>query len=214
MKRPFLIIFLVLFFDQLLKIWVKTHMIPQESITMAGNWFFLTFVENNGMAFGMEFGGEFGKLTLSLFRVIVVGVMAYYLFKAAKNGTLHKGLVVSFSLIVAGAFGNIIDSMFYGLMFSDNYGEVAKFLPEGGGYASFLHGKVVDMFYFPITTFHIPSWSPIYSGESFLFFSPVFNLADFAISTGVGVFLLYQKHFFKEEKKDQPNTETIVPEEV
>ena len=178
-------------------------MIPQESIRMAGDWFFITFVENNGMAFGMEFGGEFGKLILSLFRVIVVGVMAYYLFKAAKKGTLHKGLVVSFSLIVAGAFGNIIDSMFYGLIFSDNYGEVAQFMPEGGGYASFLHGKVVDMFYFPITTFHIPSWSPIYSGESFLFFSPVFNVADFAISTGVGVFLLYQKHFFKEEKKEK-----------
>ena len=118
--------------------------------------------------------------------------------------------MVSFSLIVAGAFGNIIDSMFYGLILSDSYGEVAKFLPEGVGYAGFLHGKVVDMFHFPITKFHIPSWSPIYSGASFLFFSPVFNLADFTISTGVWVSPLYQKHFFKEEKKEQP----VISEEV
>jgi signal peptidase II len=127
--------------------------------------------------------------------------MAYFLFKAARKGTLHKGLVVSFSLIVAGAFGNIIDSMFYGIIFNESHGQIATFLPESGGYASFLHGKVVDMFYFPITTIHLPSWFPGYGGEDFLFFSPVFNLADFAISTGVGVFLIYQKHFFKEEKQ-------------
>lgn len=174
-----------------------------ESIPMAGHWFYITFIENNGMAFGMEFGGEFGKLTLSLFRIIVVGVMAYFLFNAAKKGSLHKGLIVSFSLIIAGAIGNIVDSMFYGLIFNESYGQIAQFMPQGGGYSSFLHGRVVDMFYFPLFNFDFPSWVPFYGGENFLFFSPVFNLADFSISVGVGVFLIYQKHFFKEEKKDE-----------
>jgi signal peptidase II len=200
-KKPLIIILLVLLADQILKFWIKTHMYLGESIRVAGDWFYITFVENYGMAFGMEFGGEYGKLFLSLFRIVVVGTMLYYLFKAAKNNSLHQGLVVSFSLIVAGAIGNIIDSAVYGLLFSDSFGQVATFMPADGGYATFLHGRVVDMFYFPIIESQFPAWFPVWGGEEFTFFSPVFNLADMSISTGVGIFIIYQKHFFKEEKK-------------
>ena len=192
----------VLFFDQVLKFWIKTHLMLGESIRIAGNWFYISFVENNGMAFGMEFGGEFGKLFLSLFRIVVVGVMAYYLLKAAKEKKLHPGLEVSFSLIIAGAIGNIIDSALYGLIFNDSFGQVASFLPPEGGYGTFLHGKVVDMFYFPLFEGHFPSWSPIYATEQFIFFSPVFNIADAAISIGAVIFLFYQKHFFTEKNED------------
>jgi signal peptidase II len=205
LKKSLIILLSVLIVDQLVKVWIKTHMMLGESIQVAGNWFYITFVENNGMAFGMEFGGEFGKLFLSLFRVVVVGVMAYYLLKAAKENKLHPGLQVSFSLIIAGAIGNIIDSAFYGLFFNDSFGQVASFMPPEGTYGKFLHGKVVDMFYFPLFEGHFPSWSPIFSGEAFVFFSPVFNVADSAISIGAVIFMFYQKHFFN-EKQTAPST--------
>lgn len=201
MRKPLLIIFFVLLVDQIVKFWIKTHFMLGESVSVAGDWFYLSFVENNGMAFGLEFGGEFGKLFLSLFRIGVVGAMAWYLFKAAKKKTLHPGLVWSFSFIVAGAIGNIIDSAFYGIIFNDSFGQVASFMPEEGGYGTFLHGYVVDMFYFPIIESHFPDWMPFWGGESFTFFSPVFNVADASITAGAGVFLLFQKHFFKEEGK-------------
>jgi signal peptidase II len=200
-KRSLLIIFLVLLLDQALKVWVKTHMVLGQSFRMAGDWFYITFIENNGMAFGLQFGGEYGKLALSLFRIIVVGIMTYYFFRELRARKLHRGLEISFSLILAGAIGNIIDCMFYGLIFSDSYVQAASLFPPGGGYGTFLHGLVVDMFYFPLIESDFPDWLPIWGGEHFIFFSPVFNLADAAISTGVGVFLLYQKHFFKEGKK-------------
>jgi signal peptidase II len=200
-RKPLLIIFFVLLVDQIVKFWIKTHFMLGESVSVAGDWFYLSFVENNGMAFGLEFGGEFGKLFLSLFRIGVVGAMAWYLFKAAKKKTLHPGLVWSFSFIVAGAIGNIIDSAFYGIIFNDSFGQVASFMPEEGGYGTFLHGYVVDMFYFPIIESHFPDWMPFWGGESFTFFSPVFNVADASITAGAGVFLLFQKHFFKEEGK-------------
>jgi signal peptidase II len=207
-RKPLLIIFIVLLIDQIVKFWIKTHFMLGESVSVAGDWFYLSFVENNGMAFGLEFGGEFGKLFLSLFRIGVVGAMAWYLFKAAKKKSLHPGLLWSFSFIVAGAIGNIIDSAFYGIIFNDSFGQVASFMPEEGGYGSFLHGYVVDMFYFPIIESHFPDWMPIWGGESFTFFSPVFNVADASITTGAGVFLLFQKHFFKEEgKKVQEKSE-------
>ncbi len=201
MRKPLLIIFFVLLVDQIVKFWIKTHFMLGESVSVAGDWFYLSFVENNGMAFGLEFGGEFGKLFLSLFRIGVVGAMAWYLFKAAKKKSLHPGLVWSFSFIVAGAIGNIIDSAFYGIIFNDSFGQVASFMPEEGGYGTFLHGYVVDMFYFPIIESHFPDWMPFWGGESFTFFSPVFNVADASITAGAGVFLLFQKHFFKEEGK-------------
>jgi signal peptidase II len=189
----------VLLADQVLKIWIKTHMMLGESIRVAGDWFYLAFVENNGMAFGMEFGGEYGKLFLSLFRIVAVGIMTGYFFRNLRRGSIHPGLQVSFALILSGAIGNILDSLFYGLIFSDSIGQVATLFPEGGGYATALHGMVVDMFYFPLIESTFPDWFPVWGGEHFIFFSPVFNLADVAISSGVGVFILYQKHFFKEQ---------------
>lgn len=202
MKRALLLILGVLLVDQCLKVWVKTHFLLGESIQMAGDWFYLVFVENNGMAFGMEFGGEYGKLFLSVFRIVVVGFMTYYFFRELKRGKIHPGLQVSFALILAGAIGNIIDSLFYGLIFSDSINQVAQFLPPDGGYETFLHGRVVDMFYFPLIESTFPDWLPIWGGEHFIFFSPVFNVADVSISTGVGVFLLYQKHFFTPKADD------------
>jgi signal peptidase II len=202
-QKPLIIILLVLLADQILKIWVKTDFMLGESIPVAGNWFYLSFVENNGMAFGIEFGGEFGKLFLSLFRIVVVGFMTWFLFKSASKSTLHPGLVTSFSFIVAGAIGNIIDSAFYGLIFNDSFGQVATLFPPDGGYAGFLHGHVVDMFYFPIIDSTFPDWLPFWGGEHFVFFSPVFNLADASITTGAGIFLIYQKHFFNDKKKEE-----------
>ncbi len=195
MKKPLLLIFLVLFLDQCLKIWVKTHLLLGEEIHLAGNWAIIHFTENNGMAFGMEFAGNYGKLFLSLFRILAVFALAYYIYwlttKKAKSG-----LVLSFALIFAGAFGNIIDSVFYGRMFTESYADVAKLFPENGGYSGLLHGKVVDMLYFPILQGHFPSWFPLWGSEEFIFFRPVFNLADFSISVGVGIILLFQKRFF------------------
>jgi signal peptidase II len=204
LKKPLIIILAVLLIDQMLKIWIKTHMMLGESIRMAGDWFYLAFVENNGMAFGLEFGGEYGKLFLSLFRIIVVGVMTYFFFQQVRQNKLHQGLVTAFSLILAGAIGNIIDCMFYGLIFNDSLAQVATAFPAEGGYGTFLHGLVVDMFYFPILDTEFPEWLPIWGGEHFIFFSPVFNFADAAISTGVGVFIIYQKHFFKDNKSEVP----------
>ncbi len=203
LKKSLLILFSVLFVDQTVKYLIKTNLMLGESIQVAGNWCYLTFVENNGMAFGMEFGGEFGKLFLSLFRVVVVGTMCYFLLKASKEKKLHPGLQISFSLIIAGAIGNIIDSAFYGLIYNDSFGQVASLFPAEGGYGTFLHGRVVDMFYFPLFEGHFPSWSPIYPSEEFIFFSPVFNVADFSISIGAVIFLFYQKHFFQEKKKEE-----------
>lgn len=180
-----------------------------ESISVSGDWFYLSFVENNGMAFGLEFGGEFGKLFLSLFRICVVGAMTWYLFRETAKNNLHKGLVWSFSFIVAGAIGNIIDSAFYGLIFNDSFGQVASFLPAEGGYATFLHGHVVDMFYFPIIESHFPDWMPFWGGEAFTFFSPVFNIADASITFGAGIFIIYQKHFFKEKEAEKALTNQV-----
>jgi signal peptidase II len=179
-----------------------------ESVRVSGDWFYLSFVENNGMAFGIEFGGEFGKLFLSLFRIAVVGTMAWFLFKAAKKNALHPGLVWSFSFIIAGAIGNIIDSVFYGIVFNDSFGQVATFMPAEGGYSTFLHGHVVDMFYFPIIESHFPQWFPMWGGEAFVFFSPVFNVADASITLGAIIFLFFQKHFFNEKAEEKVSEST------
>ncbi len=166
-----------------------------EEIRLAGNWAILHFTENNGMAFGMEFAGNYGKLFLSLFRICAVFALAYYIYWLSKKRA-KTGLLLSFSLIFAGAFGNIIDSMFYGKIFSESINDVAQLFPEGGGYAGFLHGRVVDMLYFPILQGHFPTWMPFWGSEEFIFFRPVFNLADFSISLGVGIILVNQKNFF------------------
>ncbi|MCP3928359.1 MAG: lipoprotein signal peptidase [Bacteroidetes bacterium] len=202
------LIALVLIIDQALKFWVKTSMYYGEEIQILGlDWALLHFVENNGMAFGISLGGELGKLLLSLFRILAVGFLIYYIRLLIRSG-VSFGLLASFALILAGALGNIIDSAFYGLIFSDSYrGEIATFLPEGGGYAKFLHGKVVDMLYFPLIEGHFPDWFPFWAGERFSFFKPVFNIADSAITTGVLSILVFQRSFFSSHVMEEQKTE-------
>jgi signal peptidase II len=189
----------VLLADQVIKIYIKTHFYLGEEHTFFP-WFKIHFTENPGMAFGFEFGGIWGKLLLSLFRIGAAAFGVYYLRQIIKK-KMHPGYVASIGLIFAGAVGNIIDSMFYGLVFSDSMMGPSVFMPEGGGYAGFLHGHVVDMFYFPIMQGTFPDWLPVWGGEYFVFFRPVFNLADASISAGVISILLFQKRFFYESHK-------------
>lgn len=194
-KKSVLLIFLILFADQVLKIWVKTHMQIGDEIKIFGNWGIIHFIENNGMAFGMEMGGKWGKFILSMFRIIAIFGIGWFLSTLIKKNA-HIGLILSVSAIMAGAIGNIIDSAFYGMIFSESYSQPAILFPPGGGYSSFLHGRVVDMFYFPVIDTHWPSWFPINAGEPFVFFRPVFNIADSAITCGVIAILLFQKKMF------------------
>lgn len=189
-----LIVIVILLIDQTIKLWVKTHMALHESIHVT-DWFYIAFIENNGMAYGMQLGS---KLILSLFRVVAISALAYYVWLQVRKNA-RTGYVICLSMIVAGAIGNLIDCMFYGLIFepSTNY-DVAQMVAFGDGYAPFLMGKVVDMFYFPLIVTTYPEWSPVYAGEEFIFFSPVFNFADSAISVGVVVLLL----FFRKEISD------------
>jgi len=189
-----LVILLVLIADQVLKVSVKTSMYSGEEVSIIGNWFKFHFTENKGMAFGLELGGEMGKLALSLFRILAVIGLGFIINKLIKEKA-HWGLVLSVGLILAGALGNIIDSAFYGVIFENSdifMKNIAKPFPEEGGYAGFLHGNVVDMFYFPL--FRFPSWVP-WLGNT-VFFGPIFNLADVSISSGVFIILLFQKRFF------------------
>lgn len=202
MRKSLFIIFLVLLFDQALKFWVKTNMMLGEEIRIA-DWFIIHFTENNGMAFGLELQGEFGKLALSLFRIVAVTAIGYYLFKISKDKKTHPAFLVSLSLIFAGALGNIIDSAFYGMIFSESDFRVASFLPAEGGYATFLHGKVVDMFYFPVIKGYLPDWVPVWGGDYFIFFRPIFNIADSSITIGVIVMLLFQKKIFAKHAEDK-----------
>jgi len=195
--KSLIIIFLILVADQVLKIWVKTTMALGDEFVVFEDWFTLHFVENNGMAFGFEFAGEYGKMFLSIFRIIAVIAIGWYLFKLAKQKDIPFGFIVSISLIFAGAIGNIIDSLFYGMIFEHSYGQVSAIFPEGGGYEGFLHGKVVDMLYFPVIKGFYPTWFPFWGGQDFIFFRPVFNIADSAITTGVLILILFQKKFFK-----------------
>lgn len=168
-----------------------------EEIRVIGDWFIIHFTENNGMAFGMEFGGDYGKLFLSSFRIIAIGFLCWYLWSLSKKKA-HPGYLYCIALILAGAIGNIIDSVFYGYIFNDSINQIATLFPESGGYSGLLHGKVVDMFYFPIIDGHFPAWFPIWGSEEFIFFRPVFNLADSAITVGVFLILIFQKKFFED----------------
>ena len=201
-RQVFLIILLIILADQALKFYIKLNYYYGEEHNVIGNWFRLHFVENEGMAWGWSFGGSFGKIALTLFRLAAVIFGVFYLRKIIKNKE-HKGFILCAALIFAGALGNLIDSMFYGMIFenSDFYSQnVAKVFPPNGGYASFLHGRVVDMLYFPLADGYFPKWFPIWGGEHFEFFRPVFNIADASISVGVIAILLFQKKFFKHEK--------------
>lgn len=186
-----IIVFVILLIDQVLKIWVKTHMVLHQDNPIT-DWFHIWFVENNGMAFGMEI---FGKLFLSIFRIFAVVLLIYYLYSCVKKH-LKFGYIICIAMIVAGAAGNIIDSVFYGWLFSDStVSTVATFLPIDGGYAAPLFGRVVDMFYFPLVQWNWPQWIPFLGGNHFIFFSPIFNFADASISCGIiAILLFYNKY--------------------
>ena len=199
--RKKLIIFIIslLVIDQVVKIWIKTHMMIGDEFSVFGDWFKIHFIENNGMAFGMELGGgKWGKTVLSVFRLIAVVGIAWYLGRLIKEKA-PMGVILSFGLIFCGAVGNIIDSAFYGMIFSDSYSQVATLFPHGGGYSSFLHGKVVDMLYVPLYEGFLPQRIPIWGGDFFVFFRPVFNLAD-SITIGVFILLLFHRKFFASKK--------------
>jgi len=205
-KYVALLIILILAADQAFKFYIKLNYTLGEEHNVLGSWFRLHFVENEGMAWGLKFGGGLGKILLTLFRLVAVIFGTFYLSQIIRK-KYHKGFIICAALIYAGAFGNLIDSMFYGLIFSSsNPFTVATLFPAGGGYASFLHGQVVDMLYFPIIHTYYPSWFPIASwrGQEFEFFSPVFNLADSSISVGVIALLLWQKKFFPNKHLEQP----------
>ncbi len=200
-----LTILLVIFLDQILKIYIKTNIHYGDGFDILGlSWAKIHFVENEGMAFGLSFGGATGKYILSIFRIIMTFFLIYILRNLLKQGETY-GLLISFSLVIAGAIGNSIDGLFYGMIFSESYfhGGLATMFPPEGGYSGFLQGKVVDMFYFPLFTIVWPEWVPFVGGNTFEFFRPVFNVADSAITVGVASILLFNRRFFSpdEEKK-------------
>jgi len=202
------LILLVIIADQAIKFYIKTHFYIGHEVKVFGmNWFRLHFVENEGMAWGWKMGGDWGKVALTLFRLAAV-VAGVFIIRDFIRKKYHPGFICCSALIFAGALGNLIDSMFYGLIFNDSdpyIQNIAKLFPKGGGYAGFLHGKVVDMFYFPIiTNTSFPSWFPFWNGQEFEFFRPVFNIADASISVGVIAILLFQNRFFKKHN-DQKN---------
>jgi signal peptidase II len=213
-----LLIAIIIIVDQALKFYIKLNYFTGEEHKIMGDWFRLHFVENEGMAWGWKFGGGFGKIALTLFRLVAV-IWGTFLIKDFIKKGMHKGFLVCASLIYAGALGNLLDSMFYGLIFDISYdsehtqhfGMVAKAF-TGVHYGSFLYGKVVDMFYFPLLRGNFPTWMPFWGGEEFEFFRPVFNIADASISVGVITILIFQNTFFKQ--KEVPKTSTIETESL
>lgn len=177
--------------DQVIKVAVKLNMYLHESFSVCGDWFYIYFTENKGMAFGMELGG---KLFLTCFRLVAVSLLGYYLYRIIRNTKFPVGYIVSIALVFAGAMGNIIDSLFYGEIFTHSMGRVASLVPFGEGYGDFLYGAVVDMFYFPLFLFDWPEWMPFVGGEHFIFFSPIFNFADACISCSIVSILLFYRN--------------------
>ena len=189
---------LIILADHILKIWIKLNMRLGEEIKIT-DWFIIHFTENPGMAFGIEWGGNIGKYALTIFRIVAVIWIFTWLVKLSRSRT--KSIAqISITLVLAGALGNLIDSLFYGVIFSDSNGSIATIFPEDGGYARFMLGHVVDMFYFPLFTISFPEWLPFWGGESFIFFQPVFNIADAAITSGVILMILFQKYLFHKEE--------------
>ncbi len=200
-KKITILVILLLLVDQTVKFAVKLNMNLYESIPVFGNWFFIHFIENPGAAFGMQLGGTWGKLLLSLIRIAAIALISWYMHRLIKQQSAPTGVLVGGALILAGAIGNMIDSAFYGMIFSESTPYAAATLfPEGGGYAPFLHGKVVDMLYFPIINSTWPEWLPGIGGREFTFFSPVFNIADSYITIAVFYILLFQHKFFMGKK--------------
>ncbi len=213
LRNVILFIAIIIIADQTLKIWIKTNYPTGEVVRIFGmSWFRLHFIENPGMAWGWKFGNEAGKMVLTLFRFAAVIFGSWYLAKIVKQ-KYSKGFIICAALIYAGALGNLIDSMFYGLIFDKGLhydASVNEYLSYSGiaafsthGYASFLHGSVVDMLYFPIIRSHFPSWVPFIGGQEFEFFSPIFNIADASISVGVITLLVFQKNFFKKTHNEE-----------
>ncbi|HRH56627.1 MAG TPA: lipoprotein signal peptidase [Chitinophagales bacterium] len=200
---------LSLIIDQVSKFWVKLTMKSGDEFSYIGNWARIHFVENEGMAFGMSFGAGIGKFLLTFFRIVAVLFISYYLSQQIKNKNASKGFVFALALILTGAMGNIVDSIFYGQIFSGSEGQIATLFPAQG-YASWFHGRVVDMFYFPIYRGILPNWIPFFGGKFFEFFQFIFNVADACITIGVFIILIFQKKFFKEEYPEinvQPTAE-------
>ena len=203
LKKAYLLVILLLVIDQVSKIYIKTHFILEERIKVMGqNWFQIFFIENDGMAWGVVLPGEYGKLFLTLFRILAVGGIAYWMHDSVqKKGSNY--LIVAIALILTGAFGNIIDSVFYGIIFDDSHGQVATLFSDNP-YGTLFHGKVVDMFYFPIIEDYVlPSWLPIWGGKEFTFFNAIFNVADMAISTGVGILIVFNKKAFAPDHNEK-----------
>jgi signal peptidase II len=196
--KAVLIVLFILILDQTVKIYIKTHMALGSSIPVFDGWFLIRFIENPGMAFGIDIPSKLGKPALTLFRIAAACIIGWYLVSLIKRKA-PAGFIICIAMILAGAIGNIIDSLFYGLIFSDsNYFEAAKMFPQGGGYASFLHGRVVDMLYFPLIEGNYPHWFPIWGGQRFIFFRPIFNIADSAISIGVMSIFIFQRKYLKQ----------------
>jgi signal peptidase II len=202
LKKATLLIIIILLIDQISKVYIKTHFSLSEK-HIVFNWFHIAFIENDGMAWGTKISDfisfiseETAKLSLTLFRIFAVIGIGYWLIISIKN-LAPKILIIAISLILAGALGNIIDSVFYGVIFNESYSQVATFLPAEGGYSDLFHGKVVDMLHFPIWKGVLPNWIPIYGGKFFTFFEPVFNIADMAISTGIGILIFFNKRAFQ-----------------
>ncbi|MCZ8228901.1 lipoprotein signal peptidase [Flavobacterium sp.] len=195
LRQAYIIVFLLLLVDQVSKIYIKTNFVLGEEVTVF-NWFKIHFIENEGMAWGTKLPGEYGKLFLTVFRIFAVAGIAYWLWDTVRNHKSSNYLIVAIALIFAGALGNIIDSVFYGVIFNDSYQQLAVLFSDEP-YGTWFHGQVVDMFYFPIIKdFPMPEWVPFIGGRPFTFFNAIFNVADVAISTGVGILIVFNKKAF------------------